>query len=304
MNKEEIMSLLEVVIPQENIKVDELMKPYTSFKIGGPVDVFVSPTTKEELVNAINVCKENHIPYYVVGNGSNLLVSDKGFRGVIIQISKNLSDIRRENNTIVAEAGALLARIAKVAEEANLTGFEFAHGIPGTLGGAVAMNAGAYDGEMKDVIVSAVVIDELGNIKTLDKEQLELGYRTSKVQKSGYIVLEATIALNEGNKESITAKMKDLMQRRKDKQPLEYPSAGSTFKRPEGHFAGKLIMDSELRGYQIGGARVSDKHCGFIINQENASFEDVINLIEHVQKTVKEKFNVELEPEVRIIGER
>ena len=221
MNREEIVSLLEVVIPQENIKVDELMKPYTSFKIGGPVDVFVSPTTKEELVNAINVCKKHHIPYYVVGNGSNLLVSDKGFRGVIIQVSKNLSGIRRENNTITAEAGALLTRIAKAAEEASLTGFEFAHGIPGTLGGAVAMNAGAYDGEMKDVIVSAVVIDELGNIKTLDKNQLESGYRTSKVQKSGYIVLEATIALNEGSKESITAKMKDLMQRRKDKQPLE-----------------------------------------------------------------------------------
>lgn len=299
-----IMALLSAMIPKANIKENEPMKSHTSFKIGGVADVFVSPTTKLQLVDAIRICKENQVPYYIIGNGSNLLVSDKGFRGVIIEVSKNLSEMRREGNMIIAEAGALLARIAKTAESADLTGFEFAHGIPGTLGGAVTMNAGAYDGEMKNVILQAEIIDQQGQIQTFTKDQLELGYRTSIIQKKGYIVLEAVIALQPGNKEEITAKMKDLAGRRKDKQPLEYPSAGSTFKRPVGHFAGKLIMDGDLSGYEVGGAQVSEKHCGFVINKGDATFEDVMQLIEHVQKVVKERFNVELEAEVRIIGER
>ncbi|MEG0014331.1 MAG: UDP-N-acetylmuramate dehydrogenase [Cellulosilyticaceae bacterium] len=298
------MALLSAMIPKANIKENEPMKSHTSFKIGGVADVFVSPTTKLQLVDAIRICKENQVPYYIIGNGSNLLVSDKGFRGVIIEVSKNLSEMRREGNMIIAEAGALLARIAKTAESADLTGFEFAHGIPGTLGGAVTMNAGAYDGEMKNVILQAEIIDQQGQIQTFTKDQLELGYRTSIIQKKGYIVLEAVIALQPGNKEEITAKMKDLAGRRKDKQPLEYPSAGSTFKRPVGHFAGKLIMDGDLSGYEVGGAQVSEKHCGFVINKGDATFEDVMQLIEHVQKVVKERFNVELEAEVRIIGER
>lgn len=298
------MTLLSAMIPKTNIKENEPMKSHTSFKIGGVADVFVSPTTKEQLVDAIRICKENQVPYYIIGNGSNLLVSDKGFRGVIIEVSKNLSEIRREANLIIAEAGALLARIAKTAELADLTGFEFAHGIPGTLGGAVTMNAGAYDGEMKDVILQAQIIDEQGQIQTLTKDELALGYRTSIIQKKGCIVLEVVIELQPGNKEEITAKMKDLAGRRKDKQPLEYPSAGSTFKRPVGHFAGKLIMDGDLRGYQVGGAQVSEKHCGFVINKGDATCEDVMELIAHVQKVVKERFNVALEAEVRIIGER
>ncbi|MEG0151962.1 MAG: UDP-N-acetylmuramate dehydrogenase [Cellulosilyticaceae bacterium] len=304
METTKIMALLSAMIPKANIKENEPMKSHTSFKIGGVADVFVSPTTKLQLVDAIRICKENQVPYYIIGNGSNLLVSDKGFRGVIIEVSKNLSEMRREGNMIIAEAGALLARIAKTAESADLTGFEFAHGIPGTLGGAVTMNAGAYDGEMKNVILQAEIIDQQGQIQTFTKDQLELGYRTSIIQKKGYIVLEAVIALQPGNKEEITAKMKDLAGRRKDKQPLEYPSAGSTFKRPVGHFAGKLIMDSDLSGYEVGGAQVSEKHCGFVINKGDATFEDVMQLIEHVQKVVKERFNVELEAEVRIIGER
>lgn len=304
METTKIMTLLSAMIPKTNIKENEPMKSHTSFKIGGVADVFVSPTTKEQLVDAIRICKENQVPYYIIGNGSNLLVSDKGFRGVIIEVSKNLSEIRREGNLIIAEAGALLARIAKTAESADLTGFEFAHGIPGTLGGAITMNAGAYDGEMKDVILQAQIIDEQGQIQTLTKDELELGYRTSIIQKKGCIVLEAVIELQPGNKEEITAKMKDLAGRRKDKQPLEYPSAGSTFKRPVGHFAGKLIMDGDLRGYQVGGAQVSEKHCGFVINKGDATCEDVMELIAHVQKVVKERFNVELEAEVRIIGER
>lgn len=304
METTKIMELLEIMIPKANIKENEPMKSHTSFKIGGMADVFVSPTTKEQLVDAIRICKENKVPYYIIGNGSNLLVSDKGFRGVIIEVSKNLSQIHRKDNTITAQAGALLARIAKTAESAELTGFEFAHGIPGTLGGAVTMNAGAYDGEIKNVILQAEVINEKGEIQILTKEELELGYRTSIVQKKGYIVLEATIELQPGHKEEISAKMKDFAGRRRDKQPLEYPSAGSTFKRPVGHFAGKLIMDSDLRGYQVGKAQVSEKHCGFVINQGGATFEEVMKVIEHVQEVVRKKFDVELEPEVRIIGER
>lgn len=303
----EIRSIIEWLtarIPEENIKQNEPMKAHTSFKIGGEADVFVSPTTKEQLVDVINICKTHQVPYYIIGNGSNLLVSDKGFRGVIIEVSKNLSAIRVEDNRIVAQSGALLARIAKVAEGESLTGFEFAHGIPGTLGGAVTMNAGAYDGEISHVIVSAEVIDEAGSIKILSKDELELGYRTSIIQKKGYIVLEATIQLQQGIQENITARMKELAQKRRDKQPLEYPSAGSTFKRPVGHFAGKLIMDSGLRGFAIGGAKVADKHCGFVINSDEATFEDVMNLIEHIQHVVKDKFQVDLEPEVRVIGER
>lgn len=304
MNRTNVIHLLEKKINRKYIIEDEMMSKHTTFKIGGPADLYVIPRSEEELVYAIEVCMKEDIPYYVIGNGSNLLVTDKGFRGVIIEVYKQLSEITVEGNRVTAYAGALLSKVANVAAEYGLTGFEFAHGIPGTLGGAVTMNAGAYDGEIKDVIESATVIDENGKVKTLLAEELELQYRKSIVSKLGYTVIKATLLLQEGDKEAILAKMKDLMQRRRDKQPLEYPSAGSTFKRPVGHFAGKLIMDAGLRGYQLGGAQVSEKHCGFVINKDNATCQDILDLIHHVQEEIKNKFDVQMETEVKMIGER
>ncbi len=297
-----IKDLFSTKIPNENILVDEPMKDHTSFKIGGTADVFITPTSTEELVNAVQICSKNQMNYYIIGNGSNLLVDDRGFRGVIIQISKNLSHIEIEDTMITAYSGALLSKIANTALSHELTGFEFAQGIPGTLGGAVVMNAGAYGGELKDVIVDAEVMDQNGQIKILTKDELALGYRTSCIQANKYIVLRARLRLEKGDKVKILATMKDLAERRRDKQPLEMPSAGSTFKRPEGYFAGKLIMDAGLRGYKIGGAMVSEKHCGFVVSDGTATFKDVQELINYVQRTVKEKFNVDLQPEIKIIG--
>ncbi|MEF9959550.1 MAG: UDP-N-acetylmuramate dehydrogenase [Niameybacter sp.] len=304
MNKINIIHLLAQKIDIKFILEDEWMNRHTTFKVGGVADLYVIPQTEEELMHAIQICQNEQVPYYVIGNGSNLLVTDKGYRGIIIEVYKALSDIEVKGNQITAYAGALLSRIANAALEHELAGFEFAHGIPGTLGGAVTMNAGAYDGDMKGVLVEAIVIDEQGELRTLTLEELELDYRTSIISKQGYTVVRATIELKPGNKVDIKAKMQDLMQRRRDKQPLEYPSAGSTFKRPVGHFAGKLIMDSALQGYQVGGAQVSEKHCGFVINKGNATFQDIKTLIEDVQKCVKDKFNVELETEVKVIGEK
>ena len=301
MEKQLIKTLLAEKIQINNIRENEKMAEHTTFKIGGPVDLFISPTSTQELIHAVQVCKANNVPYYVIGNGSNLLVPDEGISGVVIQICKNLSTIEVKNGQITAYAGALLSRIAKEAAEHSLSGFEFAHGIPGSLGGAVTMNAGAYGGEMKDVLVEATFIDEEGNLVTLEKDELHLGYRHSIVSEKNYIVVKATIGLKEGNKEAIEELMKDLMGRRKDKQPLEYPSAGSTFKRPQGYFAGKLIMDSGLAGHQIGGARVSEKHCGFVINAGDATCKDVLNLINYVQEEVKRQFGVHLEPEVKLL---
>lgn len=302
MQTQQLKALLATKISESNIKENEYMSNHTTFKIGGQAELFVAPTTAEELVYAIKVCKEHQVPYYIIGNGSNLLVPDEGLEGVVIEVYKNLNTIEIENGVITAYAGALLSKIAQTALDNSLTGFEFAHGIPGTLGGAVAMNAGAYGGEMKDVLLEATVIDEEGEVQILSLEELNLGYRTSIVSQKGYTVVAAKIKLEMGEVETIKAYMKDLAGRRRDKQPLEYASAGSTFKRPEGYFAGKLIMDSGLRGYQIGGAQVSDKHCGFIINTGNATCKDVKDLIAHVQKEVKNQFGVELETEVKMIG--
>lgn len=243
------------------------------------------------------------MPYYILGNGSNLLVGDKGYRGVIIQIYKEMNAIEINDNIIKVQAGALLSRIGNRALEAGLTGFEFASGIPGTIGGAVVMNAGAYGGEMKDILFDATVLTPEGTVMTLKNEELELGYRTSIIAKKGYIVLGATIALKAGDKEAIKARMDELRVQRTTKQPLEYPSAGSTFKRPEGYFAGKLIQDSGLRGFQVGGAQVSEKHCGFVINKDNATAADVLELMRQVSEIVQEKFGVTLEPEVKKLGE-
>lgn len=297
------------VLSEEKIKIDEPMSMYTTFKIGGKADFLVSPGTIDEVVAVVSLCKSKEFPYYIIGNGSNLLVGDKGYRGVIIHISTQLSHVRIEklessdSYKVVAESGIMLSKLSHEIAINELTGFEFAAGIPGSLGGAITMNAGAYGGEMKDCVIGATVIDETGNVIKLNKEQLNFGYRMSVIQKRGLIVLEVTFEFIKGNKEAILNTINDLNARRKDKQPLEYPSAGSTFKRPEGYFAGKLIMDSGLRGFRIGDIMVSMKHCGFVINVGQGTAADVKKLIAHIDNTVYEKYGIHLEPEVRLIGE-
>lgn len=282
---------------------DEPMKQHTTFRIGGRADYFVSPTETEQIRKIIELCKRENMPWYVIGNGSNLLVSDHGFRGVIIRLFKNYAGLRIEGEQIFVQAGALLSRTANAALQEGLTGFEFAAGIPGTIGGAMVMNAGAYGGEMKDITESVTVLTPEGELLTLKREELEMGYRTSLIARKGYLVLEAVLKLTHGNQEQIKEKMADLRQRRISKQPLEYPSAGSTFKRPQGYFAGKLIMDAGLRGFQVGGAQVSEKHCGFVVNTGDATAEDVLELIRQVSAKVRALEGVTLEPEVRLLGE-
>ena len=291
------------LLGKDRVLVDEPMKRHTTFRIGGPADFFLLPSTVDEVRGILEICREEELPYFILGNGSNLLVSDKGYRGVIIQLYRNFSNISVEGNEICASSGALLSQIAAAARNASLTGFEFAGGIPGTLGGAVFMNAGAYGGELKDVLKEAVVMTEQGEILTLPVEKLDMGYRTSRIKKVGYLVLEARLVLEQGDMDKIRDITKDLTEKRVSKQPLEYPSAGSTFKRPEGYFAGKLIMDAGLRGYQVGDAQVSEKHCGFVINKGNATAADVLTLIENVREKVQEQFGVTLEPEVKFLGE-
>lgn len=282
---------------------DEPMKQHTTFRIGGRADYFVSPTETEQIRKVIELCRRENMPWYVIGNGSNLLVSDHGFRGVIIRLFKNYAGLRIEGEQIFVQAGALLSRTANAALQEGLTGFEFAAGIPGTIGGAMVMNAGAYGGEMKDITESVTVLTPEGELLTLKREELEMGYRTSLIARKGYLVLEAVLKLTRGNQEQIKEKMADLRQRRISKQPLEYPSAGSTFKRPQGYFAGKLIMDAGLRGFQVGGAQVSEKHCGFVVNTGDATAEDVLELIRQVSAKVRALEGVTLEPEVRLLGE-
>lgn len=292
------------ILGSENVLKDELMKKHTTFRVGGPADWLVTPTEEEQIREVVNLLRTENVPYYVMGNGSNLLVGDKGYRGVIIQLGKNLSQIRMtEEGVLYAQAGALLSKIAAEALAQSLTGFEFASGIPGTLGGAVMMNAGAYGGEMKHVLKDALALTANGELRVLPVEQMELGYRTSIFAQNGDIVLSAQIRLQEGSPQEIRAYMDELKEKRITKQPLEYPSAGSTFKRPEGYFAGKLIEDTGLRGFQVGGAQVSEKHCGFVINKEQATAADILSLIEQVSDRVEAKFGVRLEPEVKRIGE-
>lgn len=291
------------IIDGKRIYTDEPMKKHTTFRVGGNADFFVIPKTVEEVKQTIMLCVEQDMPYYILGNGSNLLVGDKGYRGVVIQIYKEMNNIFVDGQKIKVQAGALLSKIGSVALEAGLTGFEFAAGIPGTMGGAVVMNAGAYGGEMKDVLEEVTVLTKEGEVLILSKEQLDMGYRTSVVAKKDYIVLKATIALELGDRDAIKARMDELKVQRTTKQPLEFPSAGSTFKRPEGYFAGKLIQDAGLRGFQVGGAQVSEKHCGFVINKGDATAADIVELMKQVSERVKEKFGVELEPEVKRLGE-
>lgn len=290
-------------IEEKRIYKDEPMRKHTTFRIGGNADYFVVPKTEEEIRNVIRLCKEERMPYYILGNGSNLLVSDKGYRGVIIEICKKMNEICVEGNFLKVQAGALLSRVGNVALDAGLAGFEFASGIPGTMGGAVFMNAGAYGGEMKDILTEVTVLDENNEVRVLKKEELELGYRTSIVAKKGYVVLSAKVELKKGNQMEIRQRMNELKVQRTTKQPLEYPSAGSTFKRPEGYFAGKLIADAGLRGFQVGGAQVSEKHCGFVINKENATAADIVELMRQIIERVQTEFGVKLEPEVKKLGE-
>lgn len=291
------------IVGSDNTYTEEPMRKHTTFRIGGPADYYVTPHTKEEIRDVIRACQKKQIPYCFLGNGSNVLVGDLGYRGTVIQIFKNFSDIQVEKEGIRAQSGALLSKIAKKAMKNGLAGMEFASGIPGTLGGAVMMNAGAYGGEMKDILKEAVVLTESGEFLTLSCEELELGYRTSLVAKKHYLVLEAVLNLKKGNSQEIQAKMEELKEKRVSKQPLEFPSAGSTFKRPEGYFAGKLIMDAGLGGFSVGDAQVSEKHCGFVINRGEASAQDVRMLMDEVTRRVHEKFGVTLEPEVRMLGE-
>ena len=277
------------------IKIDENMSNHIHFKVGGPVDILLIPSKVSQVVETLKICKNENIPYFIIGNGSNLLVKDGGIRGVVIKLS-NLLSIEVKDNTIKASSGTLLEDVSKKAVENSLTGFEFACGIPGSVGGAVFMNAGAYDGEIKNVIKEAEVLDRDGNIMVLSKKELELGYRTSKVMKDNLLVLSATFELTKGDKEKIQERVNELTEKRESKQPLEYPSA-------EGYFAGKLIQDAGLKGASVGGAAVSEKHSGFVINKDGATAEDVLNLIAHVQNEVKKQFGVELHTEVRIIGE-
>lgn len=294
---------LACCMPEGQIRTDEPMADHTTFRLGGAADFFVLPQKAEEVQAVVKLCRREGMPYYIIGNGSNLLVSDRGYRGTVICICDGMNEICAEGEYIRAQAGALMSEIASAALENSLTGFEFASGIPGTIGGAAVMNAGAYGGEMKDVIVGVTVLDEKDEIRQLTQSELEFGYRTSAVMKHGYTVLGAVLKLKKGEQEKIKAEMDELASRRTAKQPLEYPSAGSTFKRPEGYFAGKLIQDTGLSGYRIGGAQVSVKHSGFVINTGNATAEDVDNLMRAVSDKVYEKFGVRLEPEVRKLGE-
>ena len=301
--KEEIRQRFCDLLGEDRVLVQEPMSRHTTFRIGGAADLFLVPGSSYDVQEILRICREEAVPWFVLGNGSNLLVSEEGYRGVIIQMYRNLGEITVDGKCIRAQAGALLSGIAAAAREASLTGFEFAGGIPGTLGGAVVMNAGAYGGEIKDVLKEATVLTSEGDILTIPVEKLEMGYRTSVIKTAGYTVLEAVLSLEKGDQSAIREKMKELSEKRISKQPLEYPSAGSTFKRPEGYFAGKLIMDAGLRGYRVGGAQVSEKHCGFVINTGNATAQDVRTLMRDVQDKVLKEFGVKLEPEVKFLGE-
>ena len=301
--KEEMRQKFIEIFGNNRVLFDEPMSQHTTFRIGGPADVFVMPENYEQIREVLRLCKEEKLPFFVLGNGSNLLVSDSGYRGVIIQMDRNMEEIRLDGEEIHACAGALLSSVAVAARNTSLTGFEFAGGIPGTIGGAAVMNAGAYGGELKDVLKEVTVMTREGEILTIPADKLEMGYRTSIIKTAGYLVLEAVISLKKGDEEKIRAVMKELSERRTEKQPLDYPSAGSTFKRPEGYFAGKLIMDSGLRGYRVGGAQVSEKHCGFVIHAGGATAEDVRSLMDHVIRVVREKYGVTLEPEVKFLGD-
>lgn len=297
-----VLEFIRAHVPEEDILENEPMSKHTTFRVGGEAACFIRISSTEQLQKLIPYFKEIEIPYFILGNGSNLLVGDHGYDGVILQLKEKFSRIETEENLLRAQAGALLSQVAQCALEHSLAGFAFASGIPGTVGGGVMMNAGAYGGEMKQVVEEVTVLDENGEILVLDNATMEFGYRTSIIKNRHFTVLEVTFRLSEGIREEIRREMEELAAKRREKQPLNFPSAGSTFKRPEGYFAGKLIMDAGLRGYSIGGAGVSDKHCGFVINKGNATAADVSEVIEEVKERVKDKFGVTLECEVIRLG--
>ncbi len=294
---------IRTIVPEKRLLFHEPMSRHTTFRVGGEAECIVIVETKEELSQIISYLGKLEQEYFVLGNGSNLLVGDKGYRGVIMKLGPRLSSIRVDGNHIAVGAGALLSQTAAAARDNGLSGLEFAAGIPGSIGGAIVMNAGAYGGEMKQLVQMVRVMDKEGEILTLDNDTMEFGYRTSIIRDRPFTVLGAVLKLTPGNKEEISAKMEELMRQRKSKQPLEYPSAGSTFKRPEGHYAGKLIMDAGLRGYRIGGAQVSEKHCGFVVNTGGATAADIREVIEEIRERVLDRFHVRLEPEVIFLGD-
>lgn len=303
MNKELVYKDLLKIVDEEDVKIDEPMKKHISFKVGGPADILVRPKTEQQLGDILKYISENNLPYLIIGNGSNLLIKDGGIRGIVIEFGDNFNHFEIEGNIIKAQAGTLLAVIGKAALRESLTGFECISGIPGSLGGGLAMNAGAYGGEIKSVVKSVRVMNPQGQIFEFTNEQMQFGYRRSVLTNSDYIVLSAELELKKGNYDEIKALMSDLTNRRTSKQPLNLPSAGSTFKRPEGHFAGKLIEDSGLRGLTLRGAQVSEKHCGFLVNIGGAKAKDILDLIYVVKSTVLNKFGIMLEEEVKILGE-
>ncbi len=298
-----VSEALQKFVPAENILYREPLKKHTTFRVGGEADCIIQIENGKQLTALLGYLARVEIPYFILGNGSNLLAGDKGYRGIVLQVSEKMNKIRVEGNRIYAQAGALLSRVAKTALDEGLTGLEFAAGIPGTVGGGVVMNAGAYDGEMKMVVETVTVLDKTGTELELDNETMEFGYRTSVVKNHPFIVTECCFLLKKGDKQAIAEKMEDFQRRRKEKQPLEYPSAGSTFKRPEGYFAGKLIMEAGLAGKKIGGAQVSEKHCGFVINTGNATAWDIRRLITLIQEEVYRQFSVKLTPEVIFLGD-
>ena len=294
---------IRTIVPEERLLFHEPMNRHTTFRVGGEAECMAVVETQDELSQLVSYLGRIEQEYFVLGNGSNLLVGDKGYRGIVVKLGPQLSAVRVEQDHIAAGAGALLSQVAFAARDAGLSGMEFAAGIPGSIGGGIVMNAGAYGGEMKQIVKMVRVMDKEGEILTLDNDTMEFGYRTSIIRNRPFIVLGVVLKLTPGNRDEISAKMEELMKQRKSKQPLEYPSAGCTFKRPEGYYAGKLIMDAGLRGYRIGGAQVSEKHCGFVINSGGASAADIREVIEEVQERVRDRFHVRLEPEVIFLGD-
>ncbi len=303
MDIKSVFNDIKSIVPDAEILLNEPMSKHTTFRIGGPADIMILPSAEYEIIEILKYCNCNSVPIFIMGNGSNLLVRDKGIRGIVLKIGESFSDATVQDTKILAQAGILLSTLSRLALREGLTGLEFASGIPGTLGGAMTMNAGAYGGEMKDVVVAVNVVDMKGQRTKLDSAMLEFGYRTSAIQRDGLVVLDVIMELNVGDAQEIRATMNKLNRCRREKQPLSYPSGGSTFKRPEGYFAGKLIQDAGLKGYRVGDAQVSTKHSGFIVNIGNATCADVVQLIEIIQQTVYKKFGVELYPELKIVGE-
>ena len=298
-----VYNYIKKVVPEENVLLEEPLSKHTTFRVGGNATCLIRIQEPSQLSKLIPYLTEVEQPFFIMGNGSNLLVGDKGYRGIVFEIADAMNQITVEGTRITVQAGALMSQIARQAYEHELTGLEFASGIPGTIGGGVVMNAGAYDGELKQVVEAVTVLNENGELMELDNETMEFGYRTSIIKNRKFIVLSVTLNLQKGEKAAIKQKMEEFAQKRREKQPLEFASAGSTFKRPEGNFAGKLIMEAGMRGFMIGGARVSEKHCGFVINTGNATAEDIREVIRSVQEKVKERFNVDLETEVIFLGD-